>query len=81
MSTDRISEILNGPFQEVFNDASLLKIERRQENEHTFRYRVAYAMQAHILKEEGKAVPEKAQRRMDWLEAGNILEEGELMPI
>jgi len=81
MSMDRVAEILNGPFREVVDEAALLKVERKNENDYTFRYRVAYAMQAHLLRAENLPVPDRVQRRMDWLEAGNNLNEGDLIPV
>lgn len=81
MSLDRVTEMLFGPFREVVDEAALLKVERHGENDYTFRYRVAYAMQAHILRSEGLTIPDRVQRRMAWLEAGNTLNEGDLIPV
>jgi hypothetical protein len=82
MNSARITELLDGPIKEVEDVAALLKVEKRPgENEYTFRYRVAYAMQARLLKKEGQPLTEKIVRRMEWLDLGNQLQPGELMPI
>lgn len=78
MNSERITEILREPLNEVNDTAALLKLERRiGEQEKTWRERVARAMQRHLWPE-GMPYPAHMAERDASIELQAILESEEV---